>query len=171
MFSGTVAIERCHITQWHDGLKRYGKAGMLFKTTSVQDTTTWRTTQFTPCFPFGCWLPMDCEWVSSGSQSMSQNCAPHSARHSGLLQTCSLLYTPWNFRGAGFVGPIITKGWWWLSWTNRHCGWILGSLTQTKLELPIKWMEACRFSSSKESAPYTMCCEGDAHCGVWHWWG
>ena len=26
----------------------------------------------------------------------------------------------------------------------------------------------CWFSSSKETAPYTMCCEGDVHCGVWH---
>ena len=24
-------------------------------------------------------------------------------------------------------------------------------------------------SSFKESAPYTMCCEDDVHCGVWHW--
>ena len=31
-------------------------------------------------------------------------------------------------------------------------------------------MEASRFSSSKESAPYIMCCECDVHCGVWHWW-
>ena len=29
----------------------------------------------------------------------------------------------------------------------------LSSLIQTKLETPIKWMEAARFSSSKESAP------------------
>ena len=28
------------------------------------------------------------------------NCAPHSARHSGLPQTCSMLDTPWNFWGA-----------------------------------------------------------------------
>ena len=31
-------------------------------------------------------------------------------------------------------------------------------------------MEVSRFSSSTESSPYTMCCEGDAHCDVWHWW-
>ena len=43
----------------------------------------------------------------------------------------------------------------------------LGSLIRTKLKTPIKWMEASRFSSSKESAPYTMCCEGD----VWNWIG
>ena len=30
---------------------------------------------------------------------------------------------------------------------------------------------ASRFSSSKESAPYTMFCEGDVHSGVLHWWG
>ena len=40
-----------------------------------------------------------------------------------------------------------------------------------KLETPVKWMEASRFSSSKESAPYTMCSEGDVQCCVWHWWG
>ena len=27
------------------------------------------------------------------------------------------------------------------------------------------------FSSSKESASYTMYCEGDLHCGVCYWWG
>ena len=33
------------------------------------------------------------------------------------------------------------------------------------------YMETSRFSSSKESAPYIMCCEGDVHCGVWYWCG
>ena len=47
----------------------------------------------------------------------------------------------------------------------------LDSLIWTKLETPIKWMEATWFFSSKESVPYTMCCEGDFHCGIWHWWG
>ena len=32
-------------------------------------------------------------------------------------------------------------------------------------------METSRFSSSKETAPYTMYCEGNVHCGIWHWWG
>ena len=40
----------------------------------------------------------------------------------------------------------------------------LGSLIRTKLEMPIKWMEVSRFSSSKESAPYKMCCKGDVQC-------
>ena len=31
-------------------------------------------------------------------------------------------------------------------------------------------MEASQFSSSKESAPYTICCEGALLCGIWHWW-
>ena len=108
-------------------------------------------------------------WVS-----MSQNCAPHSA-----LQTCSVLDTPWNFRGAavaplcnhtGLVG-FVPKWSWRLSWTNHRYGRDLGLLMRTKLETPIKWMEASRFSSSKESVPYTMYCEGDVHCGIWHWWG
>ena len=109
---------------------------------------------------------------------MSQNSAPHSARHSGLPQTCRALNTPWNFRCAtlsllrsrkGLVGPV-PKGRWRLAWTNRRYGRNLGSLIRTKLETPIKWMEASRFFSSKVSAPYTMCCEGDVHCNVCHWW-
>ena len=92
---------------------------------------------------------MDFAWVTRGSLSMSQNCAPHSARHYGLPQSCSALNTPWNFRGAamaplcsrtGLVGPE-PKGRWRLSWTNRRCGRNLGSLIRTKLETPIKWME------------------------------
>ena len=31
-------------------------------------------------------------------------------------------------------------------------------------------MEASRLSSFKENASYTICCEGEVHCGVWHWW-
>ena len=46
-----------------------------------------------------------------------------------------------------------------------------GLAIRTKLETPIKWMEVFRFSLSKESAPYTMCCDGDVHWGVWYWWG
>ena len=65
----------------------------------------------------------------------------------------------------------VPKGRWGLSWTNRRYGRNLGSLLRTKLETPIKWMEASSFFSSKESAPYTMCCEGDVHYGVWFWWG
>ena len=114
---------------------------------------------------------MDCAWVSSGSRSMWQNRTPHCARHSGLD-------TPWNFWGAmtpqycrtGLVGPV-TKGRWWLSWTNRRYGRNLVSLIWTKLEAAIKWMEASWFSSCKESAFYTVYCEGGFHCGVWHWWG
>ena len=44
----------------------------------------------------------------------------------------------------------------------------LAHVNQT--EMPVKWMEASWFSSSKENAPYSMCCEGDVHCGIWHWW-
>ena len=74
---------RCHISQWHDGLT-------------------------TPCFSVGCWSPMDCAWVSSGSLSMSENCAPYSAGHSALPQTCNELGTQWNLRGSKMVqNPII----------------------------------------------------------------
>ena len=34
----------------------------------------------------------------------------------------------------------------------------------------MKWTEAYRFSSSKENAHYTKCCESDVHCDVWQWW-
>ena len=40
---------------------------------------------------------MDCVWVSRGSRSMSQNCPPHSARHSRLRQTCSAFGYPMKF--------------------------------------------------------------------------
>ena len=120
-----------------------------------------------PCFPIGCWLPMDCAWVNGGNWSMS-----HSACHSGLQQTCSALDTLWNFQGATMaplcsrtspVGPV-SKRRSWFSWANHCYGWNLGSLIWTKLEMPIKQMEASWFSSSKVSAPYTMCCEGHVHC-------
>ena len=121
-------MQRCHSARWYNGLKRSGMAGMPFRTTSVQNGPTWRTTQLISLLPVGCWSPMYCAWVSSGSRGMSQNCAPHSARHSGLPQTCSDLDTPWNFRcttmaplcsRTGLVGPV-PKGRWLLSWSNRR---------------------------------------------------
>ena len=66
---------------------------------------------------------------------------------------------------------LVPKGKWLLSWTNDRCRRNLGSLIRTKLQTPMKWMQASRFSSSKESSSYTMCYEGDDHCGVWNWWG
>ena len=85
---------------------------------------------------------MNCAWVSSGSLSISQNCAPHSARHFGLPQTCSALDTP-NFQGAtmaslcsctGLVGPV-PKGRWQFSWTNRRYGRNLSLLIRIKLKM------------------------------------
>ena len=153
-----VAMQRCHITQWHNGLKRSGKVEMPFRTTSVQNDPTWKTTQFNHFHP--CWMLIvdGLRVISSGSRSMSQNCVPHSALYSGLLQTCSALDTPWNFRGStmaplysctGLVGPV-SKGKCRLSLTNRRYGRNLGSLIRTKLETPIKWMEASRFSRPKK---------------------
>ena len=46
-----VAMQCCHITQWHDGLKHSGKAGMPFRTTSIYDNPTWRTTRFNSLLP------------------------------------------------------------------------------------------------------------------------
>ena len=129
------------------------------------------------CFPVGCWSPMDNTWVSSGIRSMPQNCVPHSALHSGLPQTCSALDNSCNFRNAtmalicghtDLVGSV-PKGRWRLSWTNRRYRRNVGWLVRTKLKTPMKWMEASRFTSSKESAPYTMCWESDVHCAV-YWW-
>ena len=70
----------------------------------------------------------------------------------------------------GLVEPVPNWSWQ-LFWMNHHYGQNVGSLIGTKLEIPIKWMEESRFSSSKESAPYTMYFEGDVHCGIRHWWG
>ena len=169
-----------HIPLWHDALKRSGKAIIPFRTTFVQDAPRREGHGSTPCFPVGCWSQMNDAWVSCRSRIMSQNCDPQSARHSGLQQTYSALDIPRNFRGVtiaplcsrrDLVGPV-PKGRWRLSWTNRCYGRILGLLMGTKFETPpMKWLETSRFSSSKESAPYTMCCENDVHCGVWHWWG
>ena len=54
----------------------------------------------------------------------------------------------WQREGDDFLGRIVA----------------MGLLTRTKIETPIKWIEASRFST-----PYIMCCECDVHCGVWHW--
>ena len=57
MFSGTVrnmAIQHCHIAQWHEGLKCSGKAEMLFRTASIQDDPSWRTTNCNSLLP--CWM-------------------------------------------------------------------------------------------------------------------
>ena len=141
-----MAMQRCHIAQWQDRLKLSGKAEITFRTTSLLDDPTWRTTQLASWFPDGCIWPMDCAWVNSGILSMSQNCAPHSARHSGLPQTCSPLDTQLNFRGVtmaplcsrtGLVGPL-PKGRWRLPWTYRRYGKNLVSLIRTKLKTPIK---------------------------------
>ena len=117
-----VAMQRFHCAQRHDVLKRSGKAGMPFRKTPCGEHHS------TPCFPVGWWSPMHCVWASSESWSMSQNCVPHSAWHSGLPKTSSTLDAPWNFRGAtmaplcsrtGLVGPV-PMGRWRLSRTNRR---------------------------------------------------
>ena len=102
--------------------------------------------------PVGFWSPMDCAWVRSGTRSMSQNFAPHSARYSGLPQTCSSWDTQLTLRRATMaplcsstgLGRSVSKGKWWLSWTNGPHGRNLDSLIWTILDTPIKWMEASR---------------------------
>ena len=56
---------------------------------------------------------------------------------------------------------------WRLPWKDRHYKQKnLGSFVRTTLETAIKWMEKSLLSSSKDSASWTECCEGDAHCGI-----
>ena len=46
-----VTMQRSHIAQWYDELKRSKKAELPFRTTSVQDIPTWRTTKFNSLLP------------------------------------------------------------------------------------------------------------------------
>ena len=173
-------MQHCHIAQWHKWVKAFWEGRDAIKDnlytgrTHVENNTIQLLASL---------LDADhqltvCE-LAVEVKSMSQNCASHSARHFRLPQTCSGLDTPWNFRGStmaplcsmtGLVGPV-PKGRWLLFWANRHYGPNLGSLIRPRLEMPIKWMEASWFSSSKESVPYRMCCEVDVHCEVWQWCG
>ena len=57
---------------------------------------------WTPCFPVGLRV------VSSRIWSMSQNCAPHSARHFGLPQTCSASDTIWRTTQLNSLLPCWT---------------------------------------------------------------
>ena len=156
---------------WHDTLKRSGKKGIPFKTNPRGEQHS-----STPCFPVGWCSPMDCSWVSSRSRSTSQNCAPHSARHSGLPQTCSALDIPWNFTGAtmallfsrtGLVGPV-PKGRWRLFGRifTMDETWVRSYEPNLKRQSN-EW----KHISSKVGAPYTMCCGSDVHCDLSHWWG
>ena len=96
---------------------------------------------------------------------MSQNCAPHSTQNSRLPQTCRALDTTVNDTAMQTLRPRYQRE------GDDFLGRNLGSLKRTKLETSIKWMEVYRYSSYKGSAPYTLCCEVDVHCGVWHCWG
>ena len=132
----------------------------------------------TPCFPVGCWSLMDCTLLSSSSRNMSQSVLHilHDILSTANLQRIgyALKFTRCNnvitMQSQGRFGSV-PKERWLLFWTNSHYERNQGSLIRTKLETPIKWMEESRFSSSKESAPYTMRFEDDVHCGVWQWWG
>ena len=167
-------MQRCHIAQWHDGLKHSGKAGMLFRTISVQEPHEENNTvQLLASL-----LDADHRWtvcelaVQVGVCDKTMLHILHDILGYRKLAVC--LDTSWNFRGTtmaplcsrtGLVGPV-TKGKWWLSWTNHRYGQNLCSFIRIKLETPMKWMGASQFSSSKESTPYTICCEGDVHCGI-----
>ena len=51
------AMQHCHIAQWHDGLKRSGKAGMPYRTTRSEEQRS-----STPCFL----LDSDLRWTKRG---------------------------------------------------------------------------------------------------------
>ena len=162
-----------HTAQWHNRLKHSGKAGMPFRTTSGQDNPTWRTTQSNSFLP--CWM-LKANRLHMSKQRKSEYVTKLCSTFCMTFWVTANLQRvgyPWNFQGAtmaplcsrtGLVGPI-PKGRWWLSCTNHRYERNLGSLIWTKLEMSIKWMVASQFSFSKESAPYTMCCKGDVHCG------
>ena len=149
--------------QWHDGLKRLGKTGMPFRTTSVQDEPTRRTTEFNSLRPY--WIdarsPMDCTWVSSGSRSMSQNCVPHSA-HSGLPQICSALDTPEISEVQQWHRYVVAQA---LLDRYQRVGedfldetslWTKPGLAQMNQTWNVNQMNgSIQFFSSKKSAPYT----------------
>ena len=164
---GDAALPYHKVARW---IKMFEKAGI-----AIQDNSMWRKHNSTPCFPGGCRLPMVCTWVNSGSLNVSQKCAPHSQTFciTANLQCIRIpheISKVQQWYCCTVAQALLAKGRQLRSWKNCHHGCNLGSLIWTKLETLIKWIEASRFSSSKESASYTMCCEVDVHCGVWHWW-
>ena len=56
---------------------------------------------------------MYCPWFSSGRQCMSQSCAPHSARYSGLSQTCSTFWIPMKFLKCNNGTAMQSQKPWW----------------------------------------------------------
>ena len=74
-----VTMQRCHTVQYNYGFICSGKAGMTFWITSVHDDPMWRATQFKALLP--CWM-----LIADGRELAVENCAPYSARHSGLPQ-------------------------------------------------------------------------------------
>ena len=140
---------------------------MPFRTTSYRMTSLGEQ----HCSTLASLLDADHRWtahkLATDFKSMSRNCAPHSTQHSGLLQTSSALDTPWNFRGTtmaplcsrtGLVG-LVTRG------------KVTTFLDESSLWTKPKLIHNEQNSSSKESAPYTMFCKGNDHCGLWHWQG
>ena len=109
---------------------------------------------------------MDWAWDSCGRRNMSLNCAPHSARHSGVPEICSSMDTPWNFWGATMtpicsrtgIVRLVPRGMWRLSRFNRCYVRNLGSLIRTTLEMPIKWIEASGSPCRNKVRP-TQCAE------------
>ena len=140
----------------HSGtvVKAFREGRMPFRTTSVQINPTWRTTQLNSLLP--CWMVI----VDGLYVKLALRWIPHDISKVQLWHRYAV--------AQAFFGPI-PKGRWQLSWTNRRYRRNLSSLIRTNLEMLIKWKEASRLNSCKESAPYTMCCQGIVHYCVWHW--
>ena len=99
-------------------------------------------------------LDADCRWTARESEFVTKLCFIFCTF--SITTNLQCIGYPMKFRGAtmallcsstGLVGPV-PKGR--LSWTNRRYGQNLGLLIRTKLEMPIKWMEAFWFSSSNK---------------------
>ena len=152
-----VAMQRCHIAQWHDGLKRSRKAMAPFRTTSVQNDSTWKTTASLLLDANRRWTAR--ELAAEDGVGLYHKTLLHILGYLKLA-ACWILHEitdmqQWHrYVIAQALLERLPKGRWQVSWTNRCYGRNLGLLIRTKLETPIKW----------------MCCECDVHCGVWHWW-
>ena len=142
---------------------------------AVQDDPTWRITQFNSLLPCSMLIVDGLRMtLQQKSEYVTKLCSTF-----WVTQTRNTLDIQWHFWGAtmavlcsctGLI-ELVPKGTLLLSWTNCLYGWNLGSFIWTNLQIPIKWMEASWFSSSKESVPNTMCNEGDVHWGIWHLFG
>ena len=125
-----VKIQRCHIAQWDDGLKRSEMAGMPSKTASVQDDPTWRTTQVK--FLLSCWM-MIADGVRPSKQRKSECVTELCSTFCTTFWVTETLSALWisheiskcnngtAMQSTGLIG-LVQKGRWRHFWTNRRYG-------------------------------------------------